>query len=517
MSDPEASPQTGQGRARSRMRGLPIAVQIGVLLMVSLIAAQLISVLVVLASPPPRPSIFSINEVAGALRGGQLDLRPGPPLVRVTTAEPPRPFPPHATADPNSLRALAMVLGARPEHVRFVRIGQPLVGHIELHSMAGREPGPPGAPPIGLGDTVRWDGPAVHFVLRRADARGRGPPGPPLPAGAPGVPGVMGIAPFPGASPGESIVIGGFVAAMQAPDGRWTQVRTPMEPFLTAWHWRIVLWLLGCILVVAPTAWLFARRITAPIDRFAAAAAALGRDPRAPPMDVAGPAEIGKAAAAFNDMQARLRRYVEDRTAMVGAISHDLRTPLARLRYKIDSAPEPLKAQVLSDVDRMEAMIGSVLAFIREASEPGRRERLDLRSIVECVTDEAGLAGGDASCEDGPPVTIDGDALALQRMLTNLVDNAIKYGRRANLRLRPSDGEAVVEIRDEGPGLPGHELARVFQPFYRPNAARTLDDGGVGLGLAVARSIARAHGGDVELRNAEGGGLLASVRLPLAT
>ena len=503
MSDPQASPPTERGRARDRIRGLPIAVQIGVLLMVSLIAAQLISVLVVLASPPPRPSIFSINEVAAALRGGRLDLRPGPPLVRETTARPPGMLPPHLMASPHDQAALATVMGLSPAHVRFLLLGAPGVARFVLHTEAMHLPGPPPmGPPMGRPGpafAMHWTGPMPP------------PPGP--------HPGAMLITMMggQGLQPGDSTVIGGFVAAVQGPDGRWTQVRTPLEPFLTAWHWRIAMWLLGCILVVAPTAWLFARRITAPIDRFAAAAAALGRDPRAPPMDLDGPAEIGKAAAAFNDMQSRLRRYVEDRTAMVGAISHDLRTPLARLRYKIEGAPEPLKAQVLSDVDRMEAMIGSVLAFIREASEPGRRERLDLRSIVECVTDEAGLAGGDASCEDGPPVTVEGDALALQRMLTNLVDNAIKYGRRANLRLRPQEGEALVEIRDEGPGLPAEELARVFQPFYRPNAARTLDDGGVGLGLAVARSIARAHGGEVELRNAEGGGLLASVRLPLAT
>ena len=499
MSDPQASPQTGRGRARSRMRGLPIAVQIGVLLMVSLIAAQLISVLVVLASPPPRPSVFSINEVVAALRGGRLDLRPGPALVRDTTARPPGAFPPHLIAAPQDEAALASVTGLSRDHVRFLLLGRPGVTRFVLHTEAMHMAAPPPPGPPGPAAAMHWIGPVPP------------PPGP--------HPGAMLITMTggPGMRPGDSIIIGGFVAAVQGPDGRWTQVRTPLEPLLTAWHWRIAVWLLGCILVVAPTAWLFARRITAPIDRFAAAAAALGRDPRAPPLDLDGPAEIGKAAAAFNDMQARLRRYVEDRTAMVGAISHDLRTPLARLRYKIDGAPEPLKTQVLSDVDRMEAMIGSVLAFIRQASEPGRRERLDLRSIVECVTDEAGLAGGDATCEDGPPVTVDGDALALQRMLTNLVDNAIKYGRRANLRLRPLDGEALVEIRDEGPGLPADELARVFQPFYRPNAARTLDDGGVGLGLAVARSIARAHGGEGELRNAEGGGLLASVRLPLAT
>ena len=501
MSDPSVSP-------RARMRGLPIAVQIGVLLMASLVIAQVISLLVVLASPPPRPSIFTISEVAAAIHGGKLDLRPGPPLIRETTAKPPGSFPPHLILAPQEASALATVLGVDPSRVRFLRLGRPLVTRFELHTQIVRGlepvgphemhmPGPPPMGPPGPADAAHWVDPLA-------------------PPGGLGGATIIRMTAGPGVSPASALVIGGFIAAVQDPSGRWTQVRTPMEPFVTAWHWRIALWLLGCILVVAPAAWLFARRITAPIDRFAAAAEALGRDPRAPPMDLAGPAEIGKAASAFNDMQARIRRYVEDRTAMVGAISHDLRTPLARLRYKIDGAPEPLKSQVLSDVDRMEAMIGSVLTFIRDASEPGRRERLDLRSIVECVTDEAGLTGEAADCEDGPPVTVEGDALALQRMLTNLVDNAVKYGARAHIRLFDSGGDAVVEIRDQGPGLPPEELERVFTPFYRPNAARTLDDGGVGLGLAVARSIARAHGGEVELRNAPDGGLIAQARLPLA-
>ena len=485
---------------KARARGLPIAVQVGVLLMVSLLAAQAISVLVVLASPPPRPSIFSIGEVALMLRGGRLDIRPGPNLVRETTSAPPMLFPPHETADPEGQRALAAVLGAPEARVRFARLGEPFAARIMIRTRMIRrgevtDHAMMMTPPP---DPMHWVDPVAP------------PPGP-----HPG-PAFIGVMTHPGMAPGESIVVGGFLAAVQGADGRWTVVRTPLAPVLSAWHVRILLWLVGCLLLVGPAAYLFARRITAPIDRFAKAAEALGRDPNAPPMALGGPAEVGKAAVAFNDMQARIRRYVEDRTAMVGAISHDLRTPLARLRYKIDSAPEPLKGQVLSDVDRMEAMIGSVLSFIRDASEPRRRERLDLRSLVECVTDEAGLAGGQASVEDGPPVTVDGDALALQRMLTNLVDNAVKYGGRAHLSLAQTAGEAVVEIRDEGPGLPQEELERVFVPFYRPNAARTLDDAGVGLGLAVARSIARAHGGEVEIENASGGGLIARARLPLA-
>ncbi len=169
---------------------------------------------------------------------------------------------------------------------------------------------------------------------------------------------------------------------------------------------------------------------------------------------------------------------------------------------------------MLSDVVQMEAMIGAVLAFIRDASEPRRRERIDLLSLVECVADDAAPLG-EVEIVRAVPFTVEGDALALQRMLCNLVENAVKYGTRARIGMVAAGGDAVVEIEDDGPGLPAEELERVFTPFYRSSQARTLDVGGVGLGLAVARAIARAHGGDVEL-DAGPGGLTARVRLPLA-
>jgi signal transduction histidine kinase len=162
----------------------------------------------------------------------------------------------------------------------------------------------------------------------------------------------------------------------------------------------------------------------------------------------------------------------------------------------------------------MEAMITSVLDFIRDASEPSRRQRADLRSIVECVVDDAAMLGAEAVLEPGGPVTVDVDMLAIQRVLTNLVDNAIRYGDQAKVCLSTRDGEAVVEIADSGPGLSPAELERVFQPFYRSEPARTLEVGGVGLGLSLSRSIARAHGGEVELRPGAPG-LIATLRLPL--
>jgi signal transduction histidine kinase len=309
----------------------------------------------------------------------------------------------------------------------------------------------------------------------------------------------------------EAPFFGHFVAAVRRADGRWVVVEPIRRPFPNSWQRRMLLWLFACLLLVIPAAYLFARRITAPIDRFAQAAMALGRDPNAPPLAEAGPAEISKAAGAFNDMRARVRRYVDDRTAMFGAISHDLRTPLARIRYKLEQAPEPLKASTLRDVEQMEEMIGAVLAFIRDASEPRSRQKLDLLSLAETVVDSATFAGGKAEIVESPALNVDGDALALERMLSNLVDNAVKHAGGARVRLTPVEREVHVLVEDDGPGLEEAELERVFEPFYRGRPADR--EGGMGLGLSVARSIARAHGGDVELI-ARKRGLIARVRLP---
>ncbi len=475
--------------SRPRLRGLPVAVQIGLLLMASLIAAQVMSLALVVLTPPPPEPFYELTEVAAALKGGSLEVRFGPRLVRSVVDAPPAP-PARPAAPGRNIHLLAALLGAPDSDVRLDEQSGPRLFHLALQRppLAIFGPSQP-PPPMPM---MRGDGLHIQQTLIVT----HGPPGAMRMAGG--------------------FIVGGFDAALRRPDGRWILVRSPHMPFMQAWHERMALWLFGCLLIVAPASFLFARRIVAPIHGFARAAQALGRAPGSPPMPVSGPAEIGAAAQAFNDMQARIRRYVEDRTAMVGAVSHDLRTPLARIRYRMERAPEELKVQVLSDVEQMERMIGSVLAFIRQAGEPGRRERLDLLSIVECVVDDAALPGGDIEIVKACPLQIDGDGLALQRMLTNLVDNALKYGRTARISLSRTDGEALIEIRDEGPGLPPAELARVFQPFYRANAARTLDDGGVGLGLSVARSIARAHGGDVELESPEGGGLLARVRLPIA-
>ncbi len=497
-------------------RSPPIAAQIAILLGISLVAAQATALVVVLLSPPPRPSFYRLADVAAALRGGALESRLGRPLVRTVSDEPPahtadrNPRSPFAEARLEA--TLAGLLQTPQSRVRFQREGRSWISDV----LDGRRPArrrPNGAiPGLPPGEAVPFQGferapdsPIGNLVFERQAGAGGGGPS----RGGPRLgPGSFGF------SPGGELV-GEFSAALQGADGRWTVVKPAAEPFPNDWQQRMMLWLAGCLLLVDPAAWWFANRITAPIHLFAEAAERLGRDPRAPPLNLSGPAEIGKAARAFNDMQVRIKRYVDDRTAMVGAISHDLRTPLARIRFKLEAA-QPDKAAILSDVAQMEQMIASVLAFIRDASEPRRRERLELLSLLECVVDDAAMLGGDVLIADGEPLLVDGDPLALQRLFSNLVDNALKYGRETNVAINRDGGQALVQITDKGPGLPEAELEAVFQPFYRSGGARNLDksQGGVGLGMAVARSIARAHGGDVELRSSSG--LTALVTLPLA-
>ncbi|MDB5442325.1 MAG: hypothetical protein JWP73_701 [Phenylobacterium sp.] len=462
----------------------PIGLQLVALLLASLLAAQLITFAMIAVMPPPRPQIYRAFEIAAALKGGAVTPRLGRPLVR--TLEPQLSTAlarPDATAGGRSALALASELGVPAAEVR-------LLTHERRppweRPRGMRGPRPPGAPPS------QWSVQGGREPFDRGARFGGGR--------------------WPAA---DIPIFGDVEAAVRRPSGDWVVVRSQPEAFPTEWERRILIWLAAGFLLVAPAGFLFARRITAPLKKFSEAADRLGRDPTAPPLTLSGPAEIGLAARAFNEMQARLRRYIEDRTAMVGAISHDLRTPLARIRFKMERAPAPLRDSVLADVAQMEQMIGDVLAFIRDEGQPRQRERLDLLSLVECVADDAAMLGGDVEIDEAQALTVEGDPVGLQRLFANLVDNAVKYGAGARIAVRQDGCNAIVSIADFGPGLTAPEIEKVFLPFYRTDASRNLDKGGVGLGLPIARATARAHGGDVEL-SSDGDGAIARVSLPLA-
>jgi two-component system OmpR family sensor kinase len=524
---PRAGPRRPWPRA-------PISLQLVTLLLASLLVAQAISFGVILLIPPPRPPAYRVGDVAAAIRGGPLKTRFGRPLVRTAaTVLPTELVAPHREHE-RTLLALARTLGEPETRVRLEEQNASPIWRLR-RALTGAPPprGPDRGGPMGASPFEVDRGPSD--AAEPADVTAPAASAAPTTAAAPGPDTAAAPVPAPEASGfdpprppwmrgggrrrfgggAEMPIFGDFAAALQQDNGNWTVVRSTPEPFPSAWQMQTSGWLLGGFLLVASAGYLFSRRISAPLRQFAEAAETLGRDPHAPQMTLTGPAEVGAAAHAFNEMQARLKRYINDRTAMVGAISHDLRTPLARIRFKLEAATPKVKASILTDLDQMEQMIGGVLAFIRDEGAPRRREKLDLLSLIECVADDAAMVGGQVEIVDGAPVTVDGDPVALQRLFSNLVDNALKYGGAARITVRSDAGAAVVEIADPGPGLSADELGRVFQPFYRTDTSRNLDNGGVGLGLPIARSTARAHGGDVELMSRVGG-TTAVVTLPVA-
>lgn len=365
-------------------------------------------------------------------------------------------------------------------------------------------------------------GPAATDAAPSGAQRSGPVAGRPSPAGGPATPQPIPFrhdrtSIFQRASP--PFIEGDFVAAVRRADGTWLAVAPKGEAFPNAWQTRIMLWFALSLALISPLAWWMARRIVGPLKEFAAAAEQLGRDPAATILPLSGPAEVGRAANAFNQMRNRIRAFVDDRTAMVGAISHDLRTPLTRMRFRIEYLDEADQAGLLKEVTEMEAMISQVIAFIRDASTPGPRERVDFAELVRGAVSDARLVGGAVEIEQANAGLVDVDPVGIRRLLGNLIENAVKYGSRARVRvLLPADGpggEIVAEIEDNGPGIPEAEFDLAFEPFYRSASAIQSGKLGHGLGLAVCRSIARAHGGDVSFAHVRGG-FVTRVTMPTA-
>jgi len=435
--------------------------QILTLISISLIAAQAVNLFLIFNLPPPSPDFYRIAEVEQVYRGLPPPFAERRPLEVVTAAAPPNP--PMEGRNAKSLRlAIASSLGIPEEKIRITGDRSPFADRRVLR--------------------------IVRDQLARQGARQE-----------------------------DLFLVAPFAVSVQQPDGRWRVVQ-PVPVFgLEAWQQRLVLRFLISALAMAPIAWIAARRMARPYQQFSEAAERLGRDPQSAPISLSltGASEIKVAAGAFNDMQQRLKRYVEDRTAMVGAIAHDLRTPLTRLKFRIESAPDDLRLKMAKDIDQMEQMISGTLTFVRDASHAGARKPLELSSLIESLCDEMSETGSPVNLVHREQVILSGDPISLRRLFTNLLDNAVKFGGSATARVFNRDGYAVIEIDDMGPGIPEDESERVFEPFYRGEPSRNRETGGIGLGLAVVRSVTRAHGGDVELTNRAEGGLCARVRLPL--
>jgi len=322
------------------------------------------------------------------------------------------------------------------------------------------------------------------------------PPAPPAPTFAPAPPGV--------------VLLSGFQLGAQLPDGRWLIMEQGRNWEEISWIGRAMLVIGGTLTVLTLLAALFARRLTRPIRNFADAVQAVGVDPQNEPVREEGPRELRGAARAVNTMQARLRALIADRTKTLAAVAHDMRTPLMRLRLVAENAAPEQRAKMAKEIEEVEALVASFIAFARDDPAEEARVRLDLSALLQSIVDDLAEAGRDVTFASQERVVITGQSLGLKRLFVNLVENALKYGGHARIALKREDGVAVVEVADNGPGIPADQRDAVFEPFVRLNDEGTR---GAGLGLAAARSIARAHGGDVVIADVEVGALLR-VTLP---
>ncbi|MCW5699450.1 MAG: HAMP domain-containing protein [Rhodospirillales bacterium] len=306
-----------------------------------------------------------------------------------------------------------------------------------------------------------------------------------------------------------------LAGSVELRDGTWLSFAAFLPPLQPVWASRFALIaLLTTAAAVAASVWAV-RRATKPLSTLATAAERLGMDVDAPPMVVQGPREVRTAALAFNNMQGRLQCFVKDRTQMLAAISHDLRTPLTRMRLRaelVENAED--RDKMVADITDMEAMIAAALSFIRDEVTQEARKPVDLAALLESICDDAREAGADVSYEGPDHIPFLGRVLALKRAFTNLIDNAVTYGGRARLMTTVNADTVTVSIDDDGPGVPEPDRERVFEPFTRLDESRNRETGGMGLGLAVVRSVIRSHGGDVTLANRPDGGLRVTVSLP---
>ena len=298
-------------------------------------------------------------------------------------------------------------------------------------------------------------------------------------------------------------------------DGSWLNLSTIAPPAPPFWSERLILSIAVMIISVALLSAWAVRRMTGPLGTIADAADRLGRDMQTPPLPETGAGEVRRAARAFNRMQERLRDLLDARTRMLAAISHDLRTPITRLRLRAEFVDdEEQREKTLADLSEMENMIASTLAFARDDAQDEPRETVDLAALAQTVCDDLADAGRDCVFENAQSTAYACQPLALRRALTNLAENALAYGARARISLLSENEHLIVRIDDDGPGIPEEELARVFEPFYRLERSRSRETGGTGIGLCIVQSVAQAHGGEVRLANRAEGGLRAELVLP---
>lgn len=346
-------------------------------------------------------------------------------------------------------------------------------------------------------------GEEAHPQAFQASGPACAPPGPPPARPEPRLPAVS--PPPPSCRLVAVTLADGRRIAMIAPTGpRPKPASAPIGP----------LYLSILALAAAGLAFGVARVATAPLRRLSVAALELGRDLDRAALTVEGPSEVKLAARAFNAMQGRLKQHLEERTHMLAAISHDLRTPLTRQRLRLDKVSDPeLRRLLLEDQAEMAAMVGHGLDLARSTGEAEPLQSLDIDSLLESLADDAVEANAEVRVSGRCGVSIATRPQALRRCVANLLDNALKYAGAAELSASREAGTLVIRVLDRGPGIPPDQMESALRPFFRLEGSRSRETGGVGLGLTIARILAERAGGVLALSNRPGGGLEAQVRL----
>lgn len=392
---------------------------------------------------------------------------------------------------------LLRLLGQLPEAARFeiIRDGQPLeVRPAPAPLRPGAAARQIGAPEPGPGAAVRQPGAPDQVPVPAGQRQAENAPDP-APARISGAYDILVSIPFA--------------------DGTWLNAQTQIMAEPVNWAWAstasTIVMVIAILLIIAFTA----NRATRPLRALAARADALGRGTPEPPMAEEGPDEVRRVTVAFNRMQERLSRFVADRTRMIAAIGHDLRTPITSLKLRTELLEdEETRSKMLATLEDMQRMVEATLAFARDDATAEIPRSVDLAALISTVVDDQADMGKDVSFAEADRLPYRCRPTALKRALINLITNAVQYGERARVTLDNPPGGPVIAIDDDGPGIPEENLEYVFQPFVRLETSRSRATGGVGLGLSIARSIVLAHGGELILANRPGGGLRAEIRLP---
>ena len=306
-----------------------------------------------------------------------------------------------------------------------------------------------------------------------------------------------------------------LIASVLLTDGRWLNVETRLPRASPAAALPSLIGTGVMAVAISVIVVLMIRRMTRPMADLAAAAERLGRGEAVPPVPERGPEDVRQTTRAFNRMHGRLQRFVQDRTRMLAAISHDLRTPLTSLRLRAEFVDDDeTRSKILETLDEMERMTEATLAFAREEARREDTRTVDLAALVDSLCEDLRDLDMDVTYSGPPSLLYPCRSVSLKRAVRNLIENAVAYGQRARVTLARVDQEVSIAIDDDGPGIPEADFERVFAPFVRLEESRSQETGGIGLGMAIARSIVRGHGGDITLANRAEGGLRAAIHLP---